>query len=102
MSGQLGLFDEPAPVEKSPETDAVCASVLPALATKLLDALRIHSVPDHGRCAVGGLVELERQANLILRRVASDRPAVTDERWQAALDALPYYYTRRISINGIN
>lgn len=75
---------------------------LEPLPAQLLDALRIHSVADYERCAAGGLIELERQANMILRGVASNRPKLTDERWQAALDALPYYYVRGLSINAIN
>ena len=105
---QLDLFSEQLPT--SPETNTASgdlalpasASELPALAEQLLKALRIHSIPDHERCAAGGRIELERQANLILRGVASDRPRVTDERWQAALHNLPMFYVRSISINGIN
>lgn len=102
--GQLDLLDLlfaseqahlPAPASPAPDS-------LPPLAAQLLDALRIHSKPDQARCAAGGLVELERQANLILRGVASDRPRMTNERWQAALHALPMFYVRGIHIDGIN
>ena len=103
MSLQLGLFDDPEPVEIIPASgEAPTADALPALAAQLLDALRIHSVPDYEYCKVGGLAELERQANGILRGVESRRPLLTDERWQAALHALPYYYVRGQNNYGIN
>ena len=99
---QLDLFAEP---EEPTTVEAVSASTapqLPALAAQLLNALRIHSMPDHTRCAAGGLVELERMANGILRGVESRRPLLTDERWQAALHALPYYYVRGLNNYAIN
>lgn len=107
MSLQLDLFAEPEPVENIPASEEALATAdaLPALAAQLLNALRIHSVPDHERCKVGGLAELERQANGILRGVESRRPLLTDERWQAALHALPYFYVRRsyqASTRGLN
>lgn len=104
---QLDLFAEPEPVVIAPEqaSEPAPASLvpdcLPPLAEQLLAALRIHSAPDHAHCAAGGLVELERQENLILRGVASIRPKLTDGRWQAALHALPMFYVRGIHINGI-
>jgi hypothetical protein len=111
MSLQLDLFAEPEPVLNIPAGEAselqpsgeapTTADALPVLAAQLLDALRIHSVPDHERCKVGGLAELERQANGILRGVESRRPLLTDERWQAALHALPYYYVRGFNNYGI-
>jgi hypothetical protein len=103
VSLQLGLFDDPAlalNIPASGEAPAL-AETLPALAAQLLDALRIHSAPDHERCKAGGLAELERQANGILRGVESRRPLLTDERWQAALHALPYYYVRGLNNYGI-
>ena len=103
MSLQLDLFSDPAPVENIPasgETPALAATLCP-LAAKFLKALRIHSVPDYERCKAGDLAELERQANGILRGVESRRPLLTDERWQAALYALPYYYIRGLNNYGI-
>ena len=92
-AAQLDLFSllEPAPAETSPPG-------FPTLPAQLLAALRIHSALDHERCK-GNLAELERQANLILRGVASDRPRLTDERWQAALHSLPYFYSSRLGRN---
>ena len=99
MSLQLDLFADlappPMPVDKSPETDAFSP-----LAAQLLAALRIHNVADHARCT-GDLAELERMANGILRGVESRRPLLTDERWQAALYALPYFYIRGLNNYGI-
>lgn len=87
---QLDLFAEPAPVQQAP------ADPLADLLHRLIHTLWMHAaeapyhlytpagLPDSPRCA--------RLVNLIVRGVASDRPALSPQRIELAIALLPGWW----------